>query len=553
MPSVRRRATLKIPALMIPCGSLAIRVQRVKSAMQDVKYRAACTVRIGEREFGKWSLSLMGAVADLLPKLKLKQQQKEAVMAEVLRCPENVQPAISHSSRLNASTDTAMLPPAVAFFKKHPFEGVVRTRVREADGKVRMLLSRLDGKVPFEPRMASNWHATSEEAFACIRLKCLEEGRDVPAMSHMRSDEPGVKFVHQVFGLYKDGKPMSALFTLSSCAWQAYAKQHQCVYKLWTADDVDTLIQLEAPEWVQTLYRNVEFPVQRVDVCRFYILFKYGGLYADLDVFPNLATFPLVPLGMCKVLARKTRTMRHRHEWEIELLVAIAGNRFLLAILQEMVRALAEKSDMGYYKAKPCRFIYHTTGPKGVGKTLRTYGYEPHVTVFSMCRPVPDLEKHLSLDDEGRVRCHLPRLEQYNVWSAFSMSYKGMLPRAPPPLARPLAQLPPFPAKKPRRRYSIKTTEAPADGIDEQAIADDKPPSKTEPGNEVKEEKQSDDEPQQMSLHSGNIPQEAREALADIGDLLLPNETKSPAVRLCFALLRRKTCKYLQKLEKRRT
>ena len=550
---MRRRATRKIPQLMIACGSLAIRVQRVKSAMQDVKYRAACMVRIGERKHGNWSSSLMGAVADLLPKLKLKQQQKEVVMAEVLRCPENVQPAISHRSRLNASTDTAMLPPAVAFFKKHPFEGVVRTWVREANGKVRMVLSRLDGEVAFEPRMASNWHATSEKAFACIRRKCVEEGRDVPAMSHRRSDEPGVKFVHQVFGLYKDGKNMSALFTLSSSAWQAYAKQHQCVYKLWTADDVDTLIQLEAPEWVQTLYRNVEFPVQRVDVCRFYILFKYGGLYADLDVFPNLATFPLVPLGMCKVLARKTRFMRRRHEWEIELLVAIAGNRFLLEILLDMVRALAEKSDMEYYKDKPCRFIYHTTGPKGVGKTLRTHGYEPHVTVFSMCRPVPDLEKRLSLDDQGRVRCHLPGLEQYNVWSAFSMSYKGMLPRAPPPLARPLAQLPPFPAKKQRRRYSIKTTEAPADGIDEQATPDDQLHTKTEQGNEVKKEMEQGDEPREFRLHGVIYNQAAQEALEDVRHLFLTKRKKPKAVGSCFPLLRPKTREYLCSLHTRST
>ena len=123
---------------------------------------------------------------------------------------------------------------------------------------------------------------------------------------------------------------MNALFTLSSSAWQAYAKQHQCKYILWSADEVDTLIQLEAPEWLRLLYSGVRFPVQRVDVGRFFILFKYGGLYADLDVFPNLATFPLVPLGLCKMLARETPSMRHRHEWEIEVLVATAGNDFLL-------------------------------------------------------------------------------------------------------------------------------------------------------------------------------------------------------------------------------
>ena len=101
---------------------------------------------------------------------------------------------------------------------------------------------------------------------------------------------------------------MNALFSMSSEAWKAHATLNQSEYKLWTADEVDTLMQQEAPEWVQSLYRNVRFPVQRVDVCRFFVLFKYGGLYADLDVFPNLATFPLVPLGLCKMLASETTT-----------------------------------------------------------------------------------------------------------------------------------------------------------------------------------------------------------------------------------------------------
>jgi len=245
--------------------------------------------------------------------------------------------------------------------------------------------------------------------------------------------------------------------------------------------------------------------------------------------------------------------MRRRHEWEIEVLVAIAGNRFLLRILQEMVRALAEKSDLEYYKDKPCRFIYHTTGPKGVGKTLRSHGYEPHVTVFSMCRPVPDLEKHLSLDDEGRVCCHLPGFEQYNVWSAFSMSYKGMLPRAPPPLARPLAQLPPFPAKKKRRRLTFKTTEAPADGIDEQATPDDQLHTKTQQGNEVKEEMEQGDEPPEFRLHGVIYNQAAQEALEDVRDLFLTQRKKPKTVGSCFPLLRRKTRKYLCSLHTRST
>ena len=81
---------------------------------------------------------------------------------------------------------------------------------------------------------------------------------------------------------------MSSLFKISSEAWQGYALRHLISYRLWTADEVDTLIQLEAPEWLQASYRNVRYTAQRAAVARFFILFKYGGLYADLDTFPNL-------------------------------------------------------------------------------------------------------------------------------------------------------------------------------------------------------------------------------------------------------------------------
>ena len=145
-----------------------------------------------------------------------------------------------------------------------------------------------------------------------------------------------------------------------------------------------------------------------------------------------------------------------------------------------MSSAIAEKSKMEYYDDKPCRFIYHTTGPKLVAKTLKTRGYEPRVTVFSMCRPVryvrTYLERHISLDEAGRVCCHRSGLKSYDVWSAFSISYNTGDPRSPPSLAMPLAQLPPDPKTKKRPlaqsphdletkkhpRYTLKTTPAPA-------------------------------------------------------------------------------------------
>ena len=101
---------------------------------------------------------------------------------------------------------------------------------------------------------------------------------------------------------------------------------------------------------------------------------------------------------------------------------------------------MAVASQTQFYDDKPRNFISQTTGPKRVGKTLQSHGYEPQVTMFSMCRPVPDLEPHIALDNTGRVCCHLSGMDSYDVWAAFSMSYRtGGFQRLPPPLASAVA------------------------------------------------------------------------------------------------------------------
>ena len=39
----------------------------------------------------------------------------------------------------------------------------------------------------------------------------------------------------------------------------------------------------------------------------------------------------------------------HKHEWEIEVVVATEGNGFILAILEDMSRAMAEKSNRKWF------------------------------------------------------------------------------------------------------------------------------------------------------------------------------------------------------------
>ena len=215
--------------------------------------------------------------------MNLKHHEREAAWSAGLALMSKDMPAISHKTAWGS----------IVFFKRYPFTGKLVKYGRKQDGKVRLALHRTGRK-----KMASDWHSTMEEAFENIRSKAIRLNMDEP-VSHTVCVQEGVQAIHQIYGLYRDGKRMSKLFKRSAAAWEAYAKREQCKYSLWTADEVDTLMQLEAPDWVLKLYTDVRFAVQRASVARYFMIYQLGGLYADLDTFPNLDRFPKVPLGMC--------------------------------------------------------------------------------------------------------------------------------------------------------------------------------------------------------------------------------------------------------------
>ncbi|KAI8627787.1 nucleotide-diphospho-sugar transferase [Xylariaceae sp. FL1651] len=92
------------------------------------------------------------------------------------------------------------------------------------------------------------------------------------------------KILHQVYHNWTD--PESAVLTLPG-DWEA-ARQ-SCIalnpdweYKLWTAKVSREFIEYEFP-WFLSTYDSYKFPIQRIDVIRYFALRHFGGIYIDLD------------------------------------------------------------------------------------------------------------------------------------------------------------------------------------------------------------------------------------------------------------------------------
>lgn len=59
------------------------------------------------------------------------------------------------------------------------------------------------------------------------------------------------------------------------------------IYMLWTDEDIRNHIQRHHPELL-AVHDNYEYVIQRADMIRYIVLYDYGGVYSDLDLYPTM-------------------------------------------------------------------------------------------------------------------------------------------------------------------------------------------------------------------------------------------------------------------------
>ena len=62
-------------------------------------------------------------------------------------------------------------------------------------------------------------------------------------------------------------------------------------YKLWTDAGSREFIATEYP-WFLDSFDNYDYPIQRADAIRYFVLAHFGGIYIDLDDVSLLCHFP---------------------------------------------------------------------------------------------------------------------------------------------------------------------------------------------------------------------------------------------------------------------
>lgn len=185
-------------------------------------------------------------------------------------------------------------------------------------------------------------------------------------------------------------------------------------YWFWTDDDMRSFIAEIFPEYL-SLYDGYENQYYRADAFRYFVLFAYGGLYADLDMECLRPLASHLDTDDCVI---SQEPLEHAH-FLSHLGPILASNALMACRPQHPFFAYVisglDSSYRGYFRNVD---ILHATGPFMLTKAYLDYYHEEGVLPFSAHAPVehkvrlgnPDEfqpNPDNSMVDEMRRRCKL--------------------------------------------------------------------------------------------------------------------------------------------------
>ena len=223
---------------------------------------------------------------------------------------------------------------------------------------------------------APNTNAANPEGVSSQALS--QAPVNAPAPSKDNGRQNAVRYVHQVYGLFGDDKPMSALFETSNKQWKDVATLMSAHYHLWNTGEVEALVKKKYPQHWE-MYSGVRYPIMRCDMARLMILHAYGGLYADLDTLPNREWYEDAEFALGRVKELKKTTMSSKHGegmyCEMEIIMGTKGNDIFLRWLNHMQAEIKRLPYKGpgakpFWKMARARYVLHTTGPKSMKRFL---------------------------------------------------------------------------------------------------------------------------------------------------------------------------------------
>ena len=196
-----------------------------------------------------------------------------------------------------------------------------------------------------------------------------------------------------------------------------YIKQFpEYSYSFWDDHKIQNLLRAEAPKLLH-MYNQEEVYAGKADIARYYIIYKYGGIYIDADsVWINQSNLDDI-LAQARggfFIAREPKTPEKYKRYKPFLAQGVFGSSIGHVYLQTILEHIREVLYPNYKRTRRSKGPWEVTGPVLVSKL---YKKEFNITVLPS-RSFYPIPWHGITDNQLHTKIDLPKesyMFQYGI------------------------------------------------------------------------------------------------------------------------------------------
>lgn len=208
------------------------------------------------------------------------------------------------------------------------------------------------------------------------------------------------KIIHQT---YKT-EQIPEKWKISHSEWKN--KHPSAQYMFWTDEDNRKFVEENFPDYLET-FDNFPYPIQRADAIRYMLLYKFGGVYSDLDIVPNEDVFPYLESGKVFLMksANSSKTTTNM------FMASIPKQEFWLEVLE------ATKCCLPFYAVGKHLKVMMSTGPLMLSSVVEKT--KSVITYLPTCLFNPSDISDVDSGKSGERRDTVLRIIEGSSWHSF--------------------------------------------------------------------------------------------------------------------------------------
>jgi mannosyltransferase OCH1-like enzyme len=156
--------------------------------------------------------------------------------------------------------------------------------------------------------------------------------------------------------------------------WKKYFPESEFKHIMWHDEDLDNFIKNHF-DWFYPIYSKYNLKIKKIDIARYFILYVYGGIYADMDYLCEKNFYDMLPQDKISI---SESPYKENEYIQNALMISPPSNQFWFKVINKAIDRVDHPN------------VLYSTGPQLLSDVYFEYPDDIHILSEKKFNPRPN-------------------------------------------------------------------------------------------------------------------------------------------------------------------